>query len=423
MTTSRCAKPSFLRRFLAQMSVCLDGPRDTCKRKECSISNNNTMNELLMPQVMQRLDWMIDRGHVPTACYTIVSRDGAAGQCLHGGFAYGWGQQYQWRDGKPRTEQVNIGWVLRDVSTAAGDGGARACSSLACCCCIDCLPAPAWLPARVAGCPCSTRLVCVCVCRPHDTAWLAQEPAAAATAEDNRLRASAGQAHAGEGRNRNHVHRDDDTRRTELEEPKQRATVCEHKGRAEHSRSAGRSSKPVVKLPGTGDTLSPHAKPPRGSSCKPSRECILLTCRRCISGAIAQGARRDGRTGASAQQQQQQQQQQRRLHRVRAEQRCANATASRCCLNRTRRHTLPYARALLIENETRQKSRRWLSSYELRSRSDSLASAILCHCHRRLWLQLRLRLLLVRKFEDELASCPTALHLRESSMKLPRASI
>lgn len=74
--------------------------------------------------VMKRLDWMIDRGHVPTTCYTIVSRDGAAGQCLHGGYAYGWGPNYFWRDGKPRTEQVNIGWVLRDVSTAAGDGGA-----------------------------------------------------------------------------------------------------------------------------------------------------------------------------------------------------------------------------------------------------------------------------------------------------------
>lgn len=64
-----------------------------------------------------------DPGHVPTACYTIVSRYGAAGQCLHGGYGYGWGPQYFWKDGKPRTEQVNIGWVLRDVSTAAGDGG------------------------------------------------------------------------------------------------------------------------------------------------------------------------------------------------------------------------------------------------------------------------------------------------------------
>ena len=54
---------------------------------------------------------------------TIVSRDGAAGQSLHGGFAYGRGPNYQFVDGKPRTEQVNIGWVLRDVSTAAGDGG------------------------------------------------------------------------------------------------------------------------------------------------------------------------------------------------------------------------------------------------------------------------------------------------------------
>ena len=54
---------------------------------------------------------------------TIVSRDGAAGQNLHGGYAYGRGPNYQFVDGKPRTEQVNIGWVLRDVSTAAGDGG------------------------------------------------------------------------------------------------------------------------------------------------------------------------------------------------------------------------------------------------------------------------------------------------------------
>ena len=54
---------------------------------------------------------------------TIVSRDGAAGQNLHGGYSYGRGPNYQFVDGKPRTEQVNIGWVLRDVSTAAGDGG------------------------------------------------------------------------------------------------------------------------------------------------------------------------------------------------------------------------------------------------------------------------------------------------------------
>ena len=73
--------------------------------------------------VMKRLAWMIDPGFVNTACYTIVSRDGAAGQPLHGGFAYGRGPNYQFEHGKPRVEQVNIGWALRDVSTAAGDGG------------------------------------------------------------------------------------------------------------------------------------------------------------------------------------------------------------------------------------------------------------------------------------------------------------
>ena len=66
---------------------------------------------------------MIDPGFVMTTCYTIVSRDGAAGQNMHGGFSYGRGPQYTFVDGQPRTEQVNFGWVLRDVSTAAGDGG------------------------------------------------------------------------------------------------------------------------------------------------------------------------------------------------------------------------------------------------------------------------------------------------------------
>jgi hypothetical protein len=73
--------------------------------------------------IARRLCWMIGPGYVTQTCYTIVSRHGAAGQPLHGGPFYGRGAQYRWKDGQPRTEQVNIGWVLRDVSTAAGDGG------------------------------------------------------------------------------------------------------------------------------------------------------------------------------------------------------------------------------------------------------------------------------------------------------------
>jgi ectoine hydroxylase-related dioxygenase (phytanoyl-CoA dioxygenase family) len=75
------------------------------------------------PPVMARLKWMVDAGFMMTTCYTIVSRDGAAGQGMHGGFSYGRGPQYSFENGMPRTEQVNFGWVLRDVSTAAGDGG------------------------------------------------------------------------------------------------------------------------------------------------------------------------------------------------------------------------------------------------------------------------------------------------------------
>ena len=75
------------------------------------------------PLVNARLKWMIDPGFVMTTCYTIVSRDGAAGQPLHGGWFYGAGPTYHFRDGQPRTEQVNIGWLLQDVETATGDGG------------------------------------------------------------------------------------------------------------------------------------------------------------------------------------------------------------------------------------------------------------------------------------------------------------
>ena len=75
------------------------------------------------PLVNARLKWMIDPGFVMTTCYTIVSRDGAAGQNLHGGWFYGAGHNYHFRDGQPRTEQVNIGWLLQDVETATGDGG------------------------------------------------------------------------------------------------------------------------------------------------------------------------------------------------------------------------------------------------------------------------------------------------------------
>ena len=75
------------------------------------------------PAVNARLDWMIDPGFMMTTCYTIVSRNGAAGQCLHGGCFYGAGHNYQYRDGQPRAEQVNIGWLLQDVETATGDGG------------------------------------------------------------------------------------------------------------------------------------------------------------------------------------------------------------------------------------------------------------------------------------------------------------
>jgi ectoine hydroxylase-related dioxygenase (phytanoyl-CoA dioxygenase family) len=75
------------------------------------------------PLVNARLKWMIDPGFVMTTCYTIVSRDGAAGQNLHGGWFYGAGHNYHFQDGQPRTEQVNIGWLLQDVETATGDGG------------------------------------------------------------------------------------------------------------------------------------------------------------------------------------------------------------------------------------------------------------------------------------------------------------
>ena len=75
------------------------------------------------PLVNERLAWMIDPGFVMTTCYTIVSRNGAAGQPLHGGWFYGAGHTYHFRDGQPRTEQVNIGWLLQDVETATGDGG------------------------------------------------------------------------------------------------------------------------------------------------------------------------------------------------------------------------------------------------------------------------------------------------------------
>ena len=73
--------------------------------------------------VNARLKWMIDPGFVMTTCYTIVSRDGAAGQPLHGGWFYGAGHNYHFHNGQPRTEQVNIGWLLQDVETATGDGG------------------------------------------------------------------------------------------------------------------------------------------------------------------------------------------------------------------------------------------------------------------------------------------------------------
>jgi hypothetical protein len=75
------------------------------------------------PLVNARLAWMIDPGFVMTTCYTIVSRNGAAGQPLHSGWFYGAGHTYHFRDGQPRTEQVNIGWLLQDVETATGDGG------------------------------------------------------------------------------------------------------------------------------------------------------------------------------------------------------------------------------------------------------------------------------------------------------------
>ena len=75
------------------------------------------------PMVNARLKWMIDPGFVMTTCYTIVSRDGAAGQHLHGGWFYGAGHTYHFQNGQTRTEQVNIGWLLQDVETATGDGG------------------------------------------------------------------------------------------------------------------------------------------------------------------------------------------------------------------------------------------------------------------------------------------------------------
>ena len=75
------------------------------------------------PIVNARLKWMIDPGFSMTTCYTIVSRNGAAGQHLHGGWFYGAGHTYSFRNGQPRTEQVNIGWLLQDVETATGDGG------------------------------------------------------------------------------------------------------------------------------------------------------------------------------------------------------------------------------------------------------------------------------------------------------------
>ena len=65
---------------------------------------------------------MIDPGFVMTTCYTIVSRNGAAGQPLHGGWFYGAGHTYHFRDDSHA--------LSRSISLAAsrrrdgnGDGG------------------------------------------------------------------------------------------------------------------------------------------------------------------------------------------------------------------------------------------------------------------------------------------------------------
>jgi hypothetical protein len=67
------------------------------------------------PLVNARLKWMIDPGFVMTICYTIVSRDGAAGQPMHGGWFYGaghtardWGNLYGAGDGTIRVDSDGI---------------------------------------------------------------------------------------------------------------------------------------------------------------------------------------------------------------------------------------------------------------------------------------------------------------------------
>ena len=151
------------------------------------------------PLVNARLKWMIDPGFVMTTCYTIVSRDGAAGQPLHGGWFYGAGPNYHFRDGQPRTEQVNIGWLLQDVETATGDGGLML------------------VPRKP------------------------QSAATAAAPEANQLRPAAGQAYAGRCRDGDHVPGHDDARRAQLAQPQSRAALRQHQSGTQYT--AGRSAR------------------------------------------------------------------------------------------------------------------------------------------------------------------------------------
>jgi ectoine hydroxylase-related dioxygenase (phytanoyl-CoA dioxygenase family) len=72
--------------------------------------------------VNKRLAWIVGPGFTVSGGYAIVSQYGAAGQRMHSGPFYGHSQGYR-LVGRRADDGLNIGWALRDVVTARGDGG------------------------------------------------------------------------------------------------------------------------------------------------------------------------------------------------------------------------------------------------------------------------------------------------------------
>ena len=67
-----------------------------------------------------------------------------------------------------------------------------------------------------------------------------QSAAAAAAPEANQLRDAAGQAHAGGGRDGDHVHGHDDARRAQLAQPQSRAALRQHQSGTQYTAAGAR---------------------------------------------------------------------------------------------------------------------------------------------------------------------------------------